>query len=165
MAIDPSGSSTTGNVDLNSLLQSALAGGSMSNIFGGDASGVVMGLLLGRLGLFGNNIDGNRNEPLATESQVNSIQANNNAMLLLKDIQDTGQDIVATINSTSQTGLIQQLQNQIANLQGQADIKAAIATAAGTVVNEVHEGTQQVGNQLDSITTAMLAGWIGRAHV
>ena len=175
-------SSGTGGLDLNSLLQSAIAGGSMSNIFGGGQDGgqFVMGALLGRL-LFnpnGNGWDGNGNQNAdraAIDSAVaaalaSANQANSNSMLLLKDIQDTGQDIVGaintstaavtnTINSTAQTALVQQLQNQIANLQGQSDIKAAIATAAGTIINETHEATQQIGNQLDGITVSMLNGF------
>lgn len=177
MAVDSTG--TSSGIDLNSLLQSAITGGSMGNIFGGgDASGVVMGLLLGRLGLFGNNgLDGtNQNADRAAidaavaAALAGSNQANNNAMLLLKDIQDSSQEVVSAINAsenainatvtqTAQTNLVQQLQNQIANLQGQADIKAAIATAAGATVNEIHESTQQIGNQLDGITVSMLNGF------
>lgn len=169
MAVDSTG--TSSGIDLNSLLQSAITGGSMGNIFGGgDVSGVVMGLLLGRVGLFGNNgLDGtNQNADRAALASSN--QANNNAMLLLKDIQDSSQEVVSAINAsenainatvtqTAQTNLVQQLQNQIANLQGQADIKAAIATAAGATVNEIHESTQQIGNQLDGITVSMLNGF------
>lgn len=91
-------------------------------------------------------------------------------MLLLKDIQDSSQEVIssinasenainATVNSTAQTALVQQLQSQIANLQGQSDIKAAIATSTGAVVNELHESTQQLGNQLDGITISMLNGF------
>lgn len=177
MAVDST--STGSSVDLNSLLQSAITGGSMGNIFGGgDGSGVVLGLLLGRTGLLGNNLDGNVNQnsdraaidAAVAAALANANQANNNAMLLLKDIQDSSQEVVsainasenainATVNSTAQTALVQQLQSQIANLQGQADIKAAIATSTGAVVNELHESTQQIGNQLDGITVSMLNGF------
>ena len=47
MAIDAS----TSGVDINALLQSAIAGGTMSDLFGGksDGSNFVMGALLGCL--------------------------------------------------------------------------------------------------------------------
>ena len=176
MAVDSTG--TGSGIDLNNLFQSAITGGSMGNIFGGDGSGVVLGLLLGRTGLLGNNLDGNVNQnsdraaidAAVAAALASSNQANNNAMLLLKDIQDSSQEVVsainasenainATVNSTAQTALVQQLQSQIANLQGQADIKAAIATATGAVINEQHESTQQIGNQLDGITISMLNGF------
>ena len=179
MAVDST--STGSGIDLNQLFQSAITGGNMGNIFGGgNEGGFVMGALLGRL-LFnpnGNGLDGNGNQnadraaidAAVAAALASSNQANNNAMLLLKDIQDSSQEVVsainasenainATVNSTAQTALVQQLQSQIANLQGQADIKAAIATSTGAVVNELHESTQQIGNQLDGITVSMLNGF------
>ena len=174
-------SSSSGGLDVASLIK-ALGDSGMSNIFGGGQDGgqFVMGALLGRL-LFnpnGNGWDGNGNQNAdraAIDASVSaalatSNQANNNAMLLLKDIQDSSQEVISTVNASenalsslitnsSQTNLVQQLQNQIANLQGQADIKSGIVSATGSIVNEIHEGTQQVGNQLDSITISMLNGF------
>ena len=145
MAVDASSPDTSGTLDLNTLLKQAMAGGTMSNIFGGGQDGgqFIMGALLGRLLFNPNGLDGanaNQNaDRAAIDSAVStalasSNQANNNSMILLKDIQDTGQDIVGaitasttalsnSITSTAQTNLVQQLQNQIANLQGQSDIK------------------------------------------
>lgn len=56
MAID----TATAGVDPNALLQSAISGGVMSDIFGGksDGSNFVMGALLGRL-LFNNGLNDN----------------------------------------------------------------------------------------------------------
>lgn len=180
MAVDST--STGSGIDLNQLFQSAITGGNMGNIFGGGGNegGFVMGALLGRL-LFnnGNGLDGTNASQSADRAAIDSAvaaalananQANNNAMLLLKDIQDSSQEVIssinasenainATVNSTAQTALVQQLQSQIANLQGQSDIKAAIATSTGAVVNELHESTQQIGNQLDGITISMLNGF------
>lgn len=158
---------TGSGVNLNTLLQSALAGNSMSNLFGsGDASGVVMGLLLGRLGLFGQNgLDGNQNADRAAidaavaAALANANQANNNAMLLLKDIQDSTAEVISNTNTNSQTLLVNQLQAQIANLQGQGEIKTAVSTSTGLITNEVHEAAQQIGNQLDGITVSMLNGF------
>jgi hypothetical protein len=167
-------------IDSNTLLK-LLGGSDMSNIFGqNDGSGFVMGALLGRL-LFnpnGNNgWDGGSNQgnTAATQAAISAAladanQANNNAMLLLKDIQDTGQDITSAIsrsnmdvtnaiNGASQTNLIQQLQNQIANLQGQADIKTGVVAATGQVVNEIHEGNRDVTASLNALNTNMLVGF------
>jgi hypothetical protein len=178
MAVDST--STGSGIDLNNLFQSAITGGNMGNIFGGGtdgSGGFVMGALLGRL-LFnpnGNDLNGNVNQTAAIDAAVaaalaNANQANNNAMLLLKDIQDSSQEVLSaisasenainsTVNSTAQTALVQQLQAQIANLQGQGEIKASVATSTGTIVNELHESTQQIGNQLDGITVSMLNGF------
>jgi hypothetical protein len=178
MAVDSTG--TGSGIDLNNLFQSAITGGNMGNIFGGGtdgSGGFVMGALLGRL-LFnpnGNDLNGNGNQNAATDAAVaaalaNANQANNNAMLLLKDIQDSSQEVLSaisasenainsTVNATAQTALVQQLQAQIANLQGQGEIKASVATSTGTIVNELHESTQQIGNQLDGITVSMLNGF------
>lgn len=150
------------------------------NLFGGDNSGgFVMGALLGRLLFNQNGVDGATHNQNADRAAIDSAvaaalasanQQNNNSMLLLKDIQDTGQDVVRsidastsnivnTINTTSQTALVQQLQSQLANLQGQSDIKSAIAASTGTLVNEVHESNQDLSNQLNAVNTNMLNGF------
>jgi hypothetical protein len=178
MAVDST--SMGSGIDLNQLFQSAITGGNMGNIFGGGndgSGGFVMGALLGRL-LFnpnGNDLNGNGNQNAAIDAAVaaalaNANQANNNAMLLLKDIQDSSQEVISainasenainsTVNATAQTALVQQLQAQIANLQGQGEIKASVATSTGAIVNELHESTQQIGNQLEGITVSMLNGF------
>ena len=156
--VDPSSGSS--GIDLNSLLQSALAGKNMSNLLGGNdgiGSGLVLGLLLGRTGLLGNNWDGNNqnSDRAAIESAVASAlaqnnQANNNFGILLKDIQDTGQDITgaitasnnnltSTITNGNQNLLVQFLQGQIANLQGQSNI-----------INEIHEAEQALASSISN---------------
>lgn len=127
MAIDSSGSSMAGGLDINSLIQSAIAGGTVSDLFGskdgGLGTGLILGLIASRGGLLGNNWDGNNGNNAATqdasraaistavsEALVTSNQANNNAMLLLKDIQDSSADIVNAVNSASQAIQVQQLQ-------------------------------------------------------
>lgn len=167
MVTEATGSAMPGGIDLNALLQSAVAGGSMSNLLGGDNGGsqFVMGALLGRL-LFNNGLDGNGNQNAdraAIDSAVsaalaNANQANNNFGTLLKDIQDSSQEVMSTITNGNQNLLVQQLQVQIATMQGQSDIKQAIAVGNANIVNEVHEGTQTVTNQLDVLNTNMLQG-------
>lgn len=149
MAID---SPATG-VDLNALLQTAITGGTMSDLFGGksDGSNFVMGALLGRL-LFNQNGDWNNNnsaerasiDAAVSAALANSNQQNNNAMLLLKDIQDSTAEINQNVNQNAQTILVNQLQNQIANLQGQGDIKTGIANGNANIINELHEAEQTV---------------------
>lgn len=160
MAIESgsTGSSTTGSFDLNSVIQSAIAGGTMSDLFGGksDGSNFILGALLGRLLFNNNDLNGTK---VATADQVDSIQQNNNAMLLLKDIQDSSQDVIAAVNAASQTNLVQQLQGQISNLQGQADIKTQVVSGNANVVNEVNAVNQNLSNQLNTVNTNMLKGF------
>lgn len=124
------------------------------------------------LGGFDNNQNSDR---AAIESAVSSAlaqnnQANNNAMLLLKDIQDSSQDVVAAISASenaitnqvtqgNQTLLVNQLQNQIANLQGQGDIKSSIAVGNANLINEIHESSQDTSNQISALNTNMLKGF------
>jgi len=105
MAISPDMASILQNVDLKSIL----GGNDMGNLGGtgsdGLGGGVLLGLLLGRSGILGNNgTDGVAGSHAAVDAAVaaslaSANQANNNAMLLLKDIQDTGQGLTATITS------------------------------------------------------------------
>lgn len=181
MAVDGTLDGTLGSMNLNDITKLAQEFKMADNIFGGgndgNAGGFIMGALLGRL-LFnnGNGVDGNQNsDRAAIESAVSSAlaqnnQANNNSMILLKDIQDSSQEVISSItastnsinnniNTSNQTLLVQQLQNQIANLQGQSDIKSAIAASTSSIINETHEQTQTVTNQLDTINTNMLVGF------
>mgnify|MGYP006292009707 CR=1 FL=1 len=176
-------STTSG--DLGSILKMLGDKKMADNLFGDNSgSGLIGGLILGSLlrnngNLLGSNgVDGNvvtAADRAAIDSAVASAlasanQNNNNSMLLLKDIQDTGQDVVSAVNagnigllnavnSGNQTALIQQLQNQIANLQGQKDLGMAIATSTANTINEIHEANETVTSQLNTINTNMLAGF------
>lgn len=180
MAIDPqAGSSTPGGFDLNSFLQSAITGGAMGNIFGGNdgniGNGLVLGLLLGRGGLFGNGIGndgfGNDNASRAAiDSAVSAAlaqnnQANNNAMLLLKDIQDSSQGLAQQIATQGQTNLIQQLQSQIAIQQGQANIGASIADAKGYISNEIHEVAADVTHEITGLSANIAAAFANTNNI
>jgi hypothetical protein len=113
--------------------------------------GFIMGALMGRL-LFNQNGENNNNQNsdrAAIESAVSSAlaqnnQANNNAMLLLKDIQDSSQGVIAAITAGANQATNAAVQGQIASLQGQGNITTAIADNKYTVVNEIHESATDV---------------------
>lgn len=160
---------STGNVDLNSLLK----GAEMGNLLGGTGSGgeslgggLLLGLLLGRTNLLGGGAadvaGAAMSERAAIDAAVASAlasanQNNNNSMLLLKDIQDSSQEVVSTITNGNQNILVQQLQGQISNLQGQASILAGVEAAKGVVVNEVHESGSDVLASMNSLSTGILS--------
>jgi hypothetical protein len=165
-------------------LDSLLKGANMGNLFGGqDSNGLIGGLILGSLlrnggNLWGPNgggvIDPNAQQ-LAIDAAVsaalaNANQANNNSMLLLKDIQDSSQEVISSISAAenainasitqgNQTILIQQLQAQIANLMGQGEIKTSIATTSGNIINEIHESESALSSQVNTLNTNMLQGF------
>lgn len=161
---------SAGNVDLNSLLK----GAEMGNLLGGTGSGseslgggLLLGLLLGRTNLLGGTgaeVAGAAamNERAAIDAAVASAlasanQNNNNSMLLLKDIQDSSQEVISTINGAAQNALVQQLQGQISNMQGQASILAGVESAKGVVTNEVHEVGSDVLASMNSLSTGILS--------
>lgn len=154
--VEESVSTASAGLDINSLLKSAIAGDTMSDLFGGksDGNGFVMGALLGRL-LFnnGNDLNGNSNsQSSAIDSAVASAlasanQANNNSMLLLKDIQDSSQEVISTVTTAAQTQLIQDLQSQIATLN-------AVNNSTQSVVAAV----DGVARQIDNVTLSVAQG-------
>jgi Mg2+ and Co2+ transporter CorA len=180
--VEASPGTTPGLGDMT--LDSLLKGANMGNLFGGqDSNGLIGGLILGSLlrnggNLWGPNgggvIDPNAQQ-LAIDAAVsaalaNANQANNNSMLLLKDIQDSSQEVISSISAAenainasitqgNQTILIQQLQAQIANLMGQGEIKTAIATTSGNIVNEIHESESALSSQMNALNTNMLQGF------
>jgi hypothetical protein len=135
----------------------ALMNNRNSDGLGMGGGGFMMGALMGRL-LFNNGMDGNNNnrnwdnqnsDRAAIESAVSAAlaqnnQANNNAMLLLKDIQDSSQEVISSIQAASNAGITATMNAEIANLQGQGQISTAIADAKYTTVNEVHESATDV---------------------
>ena len=159
----------TGNVDLTSLLK----GTDMGNLLGGAGGngeglggGLLLGLLLGRTNLLGGGADavGSSAEKAAIDAAVaaalaSSNQANNNAMLLLKDIQDSSQEVMSTITSGNQNLLTTSLQGQIANLQGQASILAGVESSKATVVNEIHESATDLGNGISALASSTAAAF------
>lgn len=163
----------TGNVDLTSLLKGTDMGNLLGGVGGsgeGLGGGLLLGLLLGRTNLLGGGADGaaatmnQTAEKAAIDSAVaaalaSSNQANNNAMILLKDIQDSSQQIITAVNTGDQTLLTTSLQGQIANLQGQASILAGVESAKGTIVNEVHESESALGNGISTLAAATAAAF------
>lgn len=158
-----------GDVDTNSTLNSLLEGAKMNNLLGGGqgeglGGGVLLGLLLGRSGILGGDNNALSSEKAAIDAAVASAlasanQANNNAMLLLKDIQDTGQGLTATITSGNQDLMTSQLQGQISNLQGQSGILSAVDNSKASVINEIHESASDGINALNQVAGAMAAGF------
>lgn len=108
---------------------------------------------------------------IVNDSQA-AATANSNFGILLKDIQDTGQDITGTITANSNTLNQNILQGQIATLQSQAAVLAGIEAGKSVIVNETHElgtdlsnvissGNQMLSNSLNTINTNMLQGFNG----
>ena len=161
----------TGNVDLTSLLK----GTDMGNLLGGAGGngeglggGLLLGLLLGRTNLLGGGADGAGAAATAEKAAIDAAvasalasanQANNNSMILLKDIQDTGQGLTAAITAGNQTQLTTTLQGQIANLQGQAAVLAGIEGSKGAIVNEVHEASTDVLAGLNVLAAGVASGF------
>ena len=80
-------------------------------------------------------------------------------MLLLKDIQDTGQQLTATITNGNQDLMTSQLQGQISNLQGQSGILSAVDNSKASVINEVHESAADGIAALNQVAAGMAAGF------
>lgn len=162
---------TGSNVDLNSLLKGVnmgnLLGGAGSGSEGGLGGGLLLGLLLGRTNLLGGGAGevvgaAAMSERAAIDAAVASAlasanQNNNNSMLLLKDIQDSSQEVISTVTNGNQNMLVQQLQGQISNLQGQASILAGVEASKGTVINEVHEGTTDTLASMNALSSGILS--------
>lgn len=169
MVADSSGTTGSGtSLDLNSLLKTAIEGNTMGGLLGGTGQGNDAGLLalllvaLRGQGLLGQ--DGRLAEG-TTQAQVDAAvaaalaqanQANNNSMLLLKDIQDSSQEVIAAVTTGNAALNTSILQGQIANLQGQGAINQGIAEVKYVVSNEGHENAAAiVANQ--TANTAQLA--------
>lgn len=145
MAIDATGSTAgAGGLDLNTLLQQAMAGKSMDGIFGGNnASGVVMGLLLGRLGLFGNaGVDG-------VAGGVAQPQANMSIMSGIGDIKQAvavaAESMVS--NNANQTG---QLSNQISG------VAAALTNTVTMAKDSATQNSIVLMQQLNALGTVVM---------
>jgi hypothetical protein len=149
MAVDASGTgSPMGGLDLNSLLQSAIAGGSMSNLLGGDQGGsqFVMGALLGRL-LFnnGNGFDGN-NRGWDSPAQP---QANMSIMSGIGDIKQAvavGSEAMVA-NNAAQTGI---LQNQVSG------VAAALTNTVTQAKDSASANSVMLMQQLNQVNTNLM---------
>jgi hypothetical protein len=129
------------------------SGGDGMGMMGGG--GFMMGALMGRL-LFNNGVNGENawgngqnSDRAAIESAVSAAlaqnnQANNNAMLLLKDVQDSSQEVISAVQAASNSGIMATMQAEVANLQGQGNITTAVADTKYTTVNEIHEAATDV---------------------
>lgn len=177
---------SSGSIDPASLLLGGNVLGN-NNDFGG--SGFVLGALLGRT-LFNNGLDGDRRfdgqnadraaiDAAVAAALARANQDNNNAMLLLKDIQDSSQEVISTvttgnqnivtaIDSASQSNLIQSLQNQISTLGAINNSTQVTGNALDNVANQISGVTLSVAQgQADinnNIAEAKFATAIGQAE-
>jgi hypothetical protein len=133
-------------------------------MFSGGAGGVLTGLLFGGL-LNGNNGLGNGGNRALLASDVQNIvndsqmaaTANSNALLLLKDIQDSSQEVISAVNAGVSAATSATLQAEIANLQGQGVINSAIQEAKYSTTNEVHEAASNVISSTTANTAQLAA--------
>jgi len=149
MAVADSGMPPSGGLDLNSLLQSAIAGGSMSNIFGGNdmggmGGGLVLGLLLGRGGLLGNG--------LGVDGAVTGVAQPQANMSIMSGIGDIKQAVAVAeanmvANNASQTG---QLSNQMSG------VAAALTNTVTMAKDSATQNTITLMQQLNASTTALM---------
>lgn len=160
-------STTTGSEspahDLNKLLKTLLKGGTMTtgidagtlalaqgrnNQDGFGLNGILGIAALRMLGGFGNEnlpkpLDANDVQNIVNASQA-AATANSNATLLLKDIQDSSQEVISAVNAGATASQLATLNAEIANLQGQGHITTAIADSKYTATNEIHEAADNV---------------------
>ncbi len=164
--------------DLNNILKNAdlssILGGSMGNILGGNqgqdglGGGVLLGLLLGRSGILGGNgLDGTAATVAAanvlTAADVqNIIAANTNSQTLGSidgEIWKAEGQLQAALAAQSNTAQITTLNAEIANLQGQGGILAAINGSSKDVINEVHETGDVVNSSVTTLAAAQAASF------
>jgi hypothetical protein len=163
MAVD----SSTNNVDLNSLLK----GVDMGNVLGGGnnadglGGGVLLGLLLGRSGILGNNEVGAAAAAahILTAADVqNIVNGNANSQTLGNiegEIWKAEGQLQGQLLAQSNTAQIATLNAEIANLQGQAGILAAIANNSKEIINEVHEGSVDTMAGINLLSSGVAAGF------
>jgi hypothetical protein len=146
MAVTQTG---TGGFDLNSLL----AGGNMAGILGGTGndgigSGLVLGLLLGRSGLWGNQggLDG---RVPATPADVQSTVGFINTV---QDINSARRDIFQSQGQIQQA-IAQGLQSEtVTNLQGQIALLNAINTSTQTTGNSIDGVNANLASEINSLS-------------
>lgn len=141
MTVDTS--SGAGALDLNSLLQSAIAGGSMANIFGGgqDGGNFIMGALLGRLLWNQNGLDG---QAVPAQSQAN--------MSIMSGIGDIKQAVAVSEanmigNNAAQTGTIQ---NQVSG------VAAALTNTVTMAKDAASANAVALMQQLNGVNTNLM---------
>lgn len=144
MAEIPTNIFTSGGND-NAALMTMLASRNNDGMSNSPLTLIALLAMMRNMGLDGNqNADRAAIDAAVSAALAQNNQANNNAMLLLKDIQDSSQDVIAAVNAgtTSTNNAI--MQAEIANLQGQGNITTAIADSKYTAVNEIHEAASSI---------------------
>ena len=142
----------------------------MGNLLGGAGSdglggGVLLGLLLGRSGILGGNgLDGAATAAhVLTAADVQNIVSANTSSQTLGNIEGEiwkveGQ-LQGQLLAQSNTQQITTLNAEIATLQGQSGILAAIANSGKDVINEVHETGDVVNGSVQTLSAAQAAGF------
>jgi hypothetical protein len=157
MVTETTGSPMPGGIDLNSLLQSAIAGGTMSDLFGGKSdggnlvSGLLLGMLAGRNGLFGDNGNGNGWDNNGNFNNPNVAQPQAN-MSLMAGIGDIKQAVAVAAeamigNNAAQTG---QIQNQLSG------VAAALTNTVTMAKDSATQNTITLMQQLNATTTTLM---------
>jgi hypothetical protein len=173
MAIDASGSTAGAEgLDLNSLLQSAIAGKNMGNIFGGGdnaGSGLIGGLILGSLLRNNGNLLGGNDGAVATRAATpNDVQDTVGFINTIQDINAARRDIFQS-QGNIQGQIAQSLQSEtVTNLQGQVALLTAInnstqttGSAIDTVNANISSHTDTLSARISDVATGMLAGFSG----
>lgn len=159
---------STGNVDLNSLIK----GAEMGNLLGGTGSGseslgggLLLGLLLGRTNLLGGGTDAAAvaaADRLTAADVQNIVAANTNSQTLGNlegEIWKAEGQLQGQLLAQSNTAQITTLNAEIANLQGQGGILAAINSVSKDIINEVHETGDVVNASVATLAAAQAAGF------
>jgi len=158
----------TGNVDLTSLLKGTDMGNLLSGAGGngeGLGGGLLLGLLLGRTNLLGGGADGAAvaaAHTLTAADVQNIISANTNSQTLGNlegEIWKAEGQLQGQLLAQSNTQQITTLNAEIATLQGQSGILAAVANSGKDVINEVHETGDVVNSSVQTLSAATAAGF------
>lgn len=146
------------------IFTSPQSGGS-SDGFGG--SGFLMGLLLSRSGMFGNQDNASNavttasvnqaahdaaSMVIATQNQAQAIQDINRVAVDVKDTQAALQHDISANAGQINTNV---LQGQIAAMQGQANIINAIDSHTNDIANEISRANASIGTQFAAVNAAI----------
>lgn len=156
----------SGNLDANTILKMAMAGGNMDGLFGNNnGNGLIGGLILGSLlrnngNLFGSDGSGVRSatptDVQNTVGFINTVQDINSAR---RDIFQSEGNIQAAISAASNQANIQDLQGQIALLNAINSSTSNIGNAIDTVNQNISDHSASVERSITNSTAQSNAGF------